>query len=245
MTKSLSLTIRSMSYGSEGPQLLKDFDLQIPSGQLVSVVGPSGCGKTTLLRIIAGLEKKFDGQVTIGEDVVRGPSKRIQILFQEHHLLPWLRASDNVAFPHASPKSAPSVRRSHELMNVFGIDHRDQAWLSELSGGERSRIALARAFMEPSDVLLLDEPLRSLDLPTRNSLLPTLVGLLQDQKTTTIMVSHDIEDAVIFSDRILVVAAKPMRVLRDITLTIPRDRLRADEEVRGIGLEILRAMTEE
>ena len=238
MKQPLSVQIDTMRYDGSQKELIKNFRLTVRPGELVSIMGPSGCGKTTLLRIIAGLEKNYLGEVHIGEDLITGPSRRVQMTFQDHRLFPWMSARENIAFAIASPgdrQSEPS-----RMLEAFGLTERAMAWPSQLSGGEQSRVSLARALIEPSDVLLLDEPLRSLDLQTRISVGEQLRKALKGRKVITLLVSHDIEDALVLSDRVLVLTRHPMIVAAEFSITLPYPRSRSDDTVREVGAKILR-----
>ncbi len=242
MSNSLTIRVDQMKYPS-GDILIDGLQLDVPPGHFLSLMGPSGCGKSTLLRIIAGLETSYEGEVRLGRELVRAPGKQIQMMFQEHHLFPWLTALENVSFARDEPWSENAIDGATKLISQFGMEQRMNAWPSQLSGGEQSRVALARALLASPEALLLDEPFRSLDLETRSAIIMQLDQALSQRKTTSVMVSHDIEDALLLSDTIVLLGTRPARAVARFTLSTPRPRARSDDEVRRVGLEILKAMS--
>jgi|SRR5215213_5659104 len=226
----LRVNIASMRFPGSGSRagLIADLELEVPAGGIAALVGRSGIGKTTLLRIIAGLERRFDGKVTLDGVPVHKPSRAIQIVYQDYRLLPWKTVRENIAFSlHNGTADAPSI---DHWLDFLHLRHRSDAWPRELSGGEQARAALARVFVSPPRVLLLDEAFHNLDVVAKQKIQEELVTLLSEQKITTVVVSHSIEDAVYLADMIYVLAESPMRVVRRIPVELQRPRARGDAE---------------
>jgi NitT/TauT family transport system ATP-binding protein len=209
---------------------LREVDFSVPDGQFCSLVGPSGCGKTTLLRIIAGLTQPTSGRVTIRHD---DPARQARsVVFQDYSVYPWKTVRGNVELPlRANGTSKKNAREiASRWLHHVGLDGFEDAWPSHLSGGMRQRVAIARAFASDPEMLLMDEPLAALDAQMRLLLQEQLLTLTQEQKKTSIFVTHSIEEAVLLSDRVIVMGARPGRVIADIP--VPFDRPRNPTEVR-------------
>lgn len=204
---------------------LHDVQLTIDPGEFVCIVGGSGCGKTTLLRIIAGLEADFEGIVSLDGRRVTGPNLDRGVVFQEHRLLPWLNVRDNVAFGKTAKHKAASPGILHYL-DLVGLTDFADAYPHQLSGGMSQRVAIARALAGRPEVLLLDEPFASLDALTRTRMQEELLRIWQAERTTVVLVTHDIEEAVFLADRIIIMSAQPGTVSRvvNVELARPRDR---------------------
>jgi sulfonate transport system ATP-binding protein len=234
----LRVHIASMGFPSSGSSasLIADLELEVPAGGIAALVGRSGIGKTTLLRIIAGLERRFDGKVTLNGLPVQKPSRAIQIVYQDYRLLPWKTVRENIAFSlHNGTAAAHSIDR---WLDFLHLRHRSDAWPRELSGGEQARTALARVFVSPPRVLLLDEAFHNLDVVAKQTIQEELVTVLSDQKITTVVVSHSIEDAVYLADVIYVLAESPMRVVQRIPVVLPRPRVRGGVEWNRLVEEV-------
>ena len=237
----LTLTDVGMSYPS-GVRALDDVSLAIAAGEIVVVVGGSGCGKSTLLRIVCGLERPSEGRVALDGAPVAGPREEIGMVFQEPRLLPWLSVADNVGFglPHLA--GAERARRVSRQLARVGLADKAAAWPRELSGGEGQRVALARALIMRPQVLLLDEPFSALDAFTRADLQDHLLDLWADGRPTLVVVTHDVEEAVVLADRIVVMGPRPGHVLAEIACAQPRPRDRrapAFDDVKGRVLAAL------
>jgi len=209
-------------------KVLQDIDLGFAPGEFVSIVGRSGCGKSTLLRLIAGLEGGYSGQIKLDGEAIRAPSLDRGLIFQDPSLLPWMTVRENVAFAlinHDLTRQEKAARVA-EHIDLVGLNGFEQAYPKELSGGMAQRAAIARALVSKPKVLLLDEPLGALDALTRVHLQGELQRIWLQQKTTMIMVTHDVEEAVYLGDRVVVMDARPGRIRRivDVPLAHPRDR---------------------
>ncbi|MBF2047084.1 MAG: ABC transporter ATP-binding protein [Elainella sp. C42_A2020_010] len=204
---------------------LENVNLQVKPGEIVSLVGTSGCGKSTLLRIISGLDQPTAGQVAIGDQVITAPHPDIGIIFQEPRLMPWLTVRENIRFGLTA--SNRDVDVSPILVKV-GLTEFAEALPRQLSGGMAQRVAIARALITQPSILLLDEPFSALDAFTRAQLQDHLLHIWEDDKPTLLLVTHDIEEALVLSDRILVMRGDPGRIHRELIVDLPRPRKHTD-----------------
>jgi NitT/TauT family transport system ATP-binding protein len=219
----------SQRFGVDGATVtaLDTIDLEIPDGQFVAVVGPSGCGKSTLLSLVAGLRLPSSGTVLCDGEPITGPMPRkVGMIFQEANLLPWLSAVDNVAFPlklrHvAKQERLAAARRMLELTGLAGFESRLP---HELSGGMKQRVSIARGLVQNPAVLLMDEPFASLDEQTRMVLGDELLRIWSETKKTVLFVTHSLNEAVYLADRVVVLSARPGRVVDDVAVDLPRPR---------------------
>lgn len=202
--------------------------LTIPSGQFISVLGPSGCGKSTLLRIIAGLTVPTSGAVEIGGEVVRGPSRKVGIAFQTPSLLEWYTVAENIALPARMGRRRTDrktvERRVEELLATVKLAALGGKYPSELSGGMRQRVAIARSLITDPAVILMDEPFGALDAITREHMHDELLSIWRESGATVLFITHDIAEAVYLSDRIVVMSPRPGRIVADVTSDLPRPR---------------------
>ncbi|KAA0078092.1 ATP-binding cassette domain-containing protein [Tardiphaga sp. P9-11] len=235
-SRGLSLTIRGLrkSFGSN--EVLRGVDLHIPAGQFVAIVGQSGCGKSTLLRLIAGLDKPTAGTISFGEET---RAEDIRVMFQEPRLLPWANVLSNVEVGLGRDRvSADAKARAESALTEVGLAEKRDQWPSILSGGQKQRVALARALVSHPRVLALDEPLGALDALTRISMQQLLGRVWHDQTFTSILVTHDVSEAVALADRVLVI--EDGRIAHDINVDIARPRQRGSADLAALEGSILR-----
>jgi len=209
-----------------GVDALGGVSLEVELGEIVAVIGGSGCGKSTLLRAIAGLDPASEGTVILDGERIGAPHEKIGIIFQEPRLLPWLKVADNVGFGlHGRPKAERAERVATALRRV-GLADKAAVWPRELSGGQAQRAAIARALVPRPEVLLLDEPFSALDAFTRTDLQDHLLDLWADARPTLIVVTHDVDEAIVLADRVVVMRPQPGRVFAEIAIDLarPRDR---------------------
>jgi NitT/TauT family transport system ATP-binding protein len=219
----------SQHFGVDGASVpaLEGIDLEVPDGQFVSVVGPSGCGKSTLLSLVAGLRLPSRGAVLCdGEPITAPMPRKVGMIFQEANLLPWLSAVDNVAFPlklRRVPKRErlEAAARMLELTGLAGFEDRLP---HQLSGGMKQRVAIARGLVQNPAVLLMDEPFASLDEQTRMVLGDELLRIWSETRKTVLFVTHSLNEAVYLADRVVVLSARPGRVVDDVPVDLPRPR---------------------
>ena len=200
--------------------------LAVAQGEFVSIVGPSGCGKSTLLNAMAGLERPFEGQVLIAGEAMRAPRPEIGMVFQQPHLFPWKSVRRNNAHgPRALGKpKAEALRIADDLIEMIGLTRFASAYPHTLSGGMQQRVAIARALANQPRVLLMDEPFGALDAQTRAVMQDNLLELRERINATIVFVTHDIDEAILLSDRVLIMSAGPGRILKDLQVSLPRPR---------------------
>lgn len=208
---------------------LAPISFAMESGEFVSFIGPSGCGKSTTLLMIAGLEQQTGGHILLDGQSVKGPSVERGMVFQNYTLFPWLNVIDNVCFgQQLSVRSRDDrfmqTERAENLLNLMGLRDFHNAFPRELSGGMKQRVAIARALLMSPRVLLMDEPFGSLDAQTREEMQVLLHFLSRHEKTTILFVTHDVEEAVFLSTRIIVFSARPGSILEDIKVPFPAER---------------------
>jgi NitT/TauT family transport system ATP-binding protein len=207
-------------------QALGPLTFDLPAGAFVAVVGPSGCGKSTLLRLIAGLDEPSAGNLKRDGAPITGPSRGVGIVFQDHVLLPWLTVIDNVLLPaelYDLPREAARAR-AHELLRRVGLAGFDRHKPAQLSGGMRQRAALCRALLAEPAILLFDEPFGALDALTRERLSLDLAALWSDAARTALLITHDIAEAVLLADDVVVMTPSPGRIRERVAVDLPRPR---------------------
>jgi sulfonate transport system ATP-binding protein len=215
---SVDITISGFAKSFGTTSVLRDLDLTIPAGQFVAVVGKSGCGKSTLLRSIAGLESPTAGTLAIDDTTVSGPNEHVRVMFQDDRLLPWRTVLDNVSLVTDDPAKA------EQALAAVGLTDKGGVWPSELSGGQRQRVSLARALVSAPKVILFDEPLGALDAFTRIEMQALIETLWRDQGFTSVLVTHDVSEAVAVADRVIVLADGGIAL--DVEIDLPRPRTR-------------------
>lgn len=198
-------------------EILRDINLKIAPGEFVTIVGHSGCGKSTLLKIICGLVSYEDGKVERSGKPVSGPEPSCGMVFQEHRLLPWLKIKDNIRFGLKLPKEEKDRRVSHYL-EMVGLKDFANSYPAQLSGGMSQRAAIARGLANNPEILLLDEPFGALDALTRIQMQKEILAIQEQEGTTMVLVTHDIDEAIYLGDRIVVMSARPGEI-KDIIKT--------------------------
>jgi len=221
---------------------LDRIDLAVSEHEAVALVGTSGCGKTTLLRIVSGLEPATDGQLTLQGDAVTGPRRDVGVVFQEPRLMPWLTVRENVRLALLDLAPAAQDAVIADLLRDVGLTDFVEALPRQLSGGMAQRVALARALARKPSVLLLDEPFSALDSFTRMKLQDHLGVLWERSRFTLILVTHDVDEAVTLSDRIVVMRGQPGRIYREIAVDLPRPRRRTAPEFQKMKEEVTLAL---
>ncbi len=207
-----------------GVHALGGISLEVAAGEIVAVIGGSGCGKSTLLRAISGLDPASDGAVVLDGEPITAPHERIGIIFQEPRLLPWLKVADNVGFGLGDCPKPDRSRRVAAALARVGLADKAAAWPRELSGGQAQRVAIVRALVTRPEVLLMDEPFSALDAFTRADLQDHLLDLWADTKPTLILVTHDVDEAIVLADRVMVMRPHPGRIFEAIEVDLPRPR---------------------
>jgi ABC-type nitrate/sulfonate/bicarbonate transport system ATPase subunit len=219
---------------------LADVTLSVPPGELISLIGPSGCGKSTLLRLIAGLDAPDFGDLWVGSEPITAPSAERGVVFQDPNLFPWLTVRRNIETGLVARGVLREKRNEvDEFMRLVGLEAFASAYPHQLSGGMAQRVALARALINHPKILLLDEPLGALDAFTRMRMQDEVLRLWEARGTTMILVTHDIDEAIYMSDRIVIMTPRPARVERIIEIDMDRPRERNNPEFLRYRVEIL------
>ena len=248
VASSLRLREISKSFPAPGDPLerrpvLDQISISLSAGELVSLIGPSGCGKSTLLRLVAGLDFPDSGELLIGPEQITGPNAERGLVFQDPNLFPWLTVRRNIETGLVARGLLQEKRGEvEEFMRLVGLEAFANAYPHHLSGGMAQRVALARALINHPKILLLDEPLGALDAFTRMRMQDEVLRLWQARRTTMLLVTHDIDEAIYMSDRIIIMTQRPGTIdqIISITLSRPRDRSSADFlQLRGDILELL------
>ena len=216
---------------------IKDFFLKITKGQFCSIIGPSGCGKTTLLNLVAGLDNAYTGNISFGKNIAVYNLKKAY-MFQTPRLLPWLNVRQNVEVVLNKDQKKNEV--SKEFLTIMGLEKFLDYYPNKLSGGMQRRVALARSFATQPQLLILDEPFTSLDEPVANLLREMLLKLWIKQPTTIIFVTHDINEAIYLSDKIVFLSKPPSKVLKEININTKRPRKIDNNTIQKIKNKILK-----
>lgn len=221
---------------------LESVDLSVNKTEIVSLIGTSGCGKSTLLRIIAGLDFPTHGTVRIDEQMITKPHADISIIFQESRLMPWLTVWENIQF---GLQHLPKTQRNlltGDIIAKVGLTEFAKALPRQLSGGMAQRVAIARALVTNPSILLLDEPFSALDAFTRLSLQDHLLEIWSYAQPTMILVTHDVEEAVMLSDRVIVMRGNPGRIHQEFVIDLSRPRRRTDHHLQYWKEQLLDAL---
>ena len=240
--RSIDIEAVSHRFLLEGEPLpvLDDVSFSVEAGSFVALLGPSGCGKSTLLRLLAGLDHPTEGEIKVGGEVVDDPDPSRILVFQDPTLFPWRTVWDNVALGlEAQGVLKNSRHRVDEAIRLVGLSGFDKAYPHQLSGGMAQRVALARALVNDPNLLLLDEPLGKLDSLTRLTMQAELVSLWQRAGLTAVLVTHDVEEALFLTERVLVFGPRPARIVADIAVDLPYPRHRGDPRLAELRREAL------
>lgn len=236
---------KAFTSGGQEVSVLEDISLQVNQHEFLSIVGASGCGKSTILRIISGLDIEYKGMVTLGGETITGAGLDRGIVFQEHRLLPWLTVQENMEFALHEGSREDKAQLIADHLSLVGLNGFEEFYPSQLSGGMAQRVAIARALVNQPDILLLDEPFGALDALTRLKLQQEILGIWEKGKTTMIMVTHDIEEALYLGDRVIVMSDRPGRIKKEFIVDIPRPRKRSDVIFLQLRKEIYREFHED
>jgi ABC-type nitrate/sulfonate/bicarbonate transport system ATPase subunit len=230
----LEVAVERKAYRSaESEQVaLAELAFTIPVGEFTCILGPSGCGKTTLLSLIAGLDDDYEGRIRRGEQ-----GERLGVVFQTPRLMPWLSVRENVRL--ALPTSEAGTGRAEAILREMELGAFLDTFPNRLSGGQQRRVALARAFVNDPDLLLLDEPFQSLDAPTAQQLRDLLVAMCMRRRPTILFVTHDLREALSLADRVLFLSRSPGRVTLDLPLSLSRPRHPDSTAVEGVRKRLL------
>lgn len=210
--------------------VLQDVSFEVQEGEFVSLLGPSGCGKTTTLTIIAGFQKPNAGKIVVNGKEVRKPGPDRSFMFQNYALFPWLKVGENIEYPMKKMKMPKEERKVKlkELLEMAQLTEYENYYIHEISGGMKQRVALLRAIACDPTVLLMDEPLGAVDFQMRQMLQVQLENILQNKKTTALMVTHDVDESIYLSDRVVVMSRDHGKIIEDLKIDLPRPRDRTN-----------------
>ncbi|GAB2697485.1 ABC transporter ATP-binding protein [Aliiglaciecola sp. 3_MG-2023] len=226
----LTIDIQNKSFDSD-VSIIKNLHFSVDKNEIVALIGPSGAGKSTLLNLIAGLDEEFEGTITSASCATHN----IGLMFQEARLMPWLTVLENVLLVAEGRKDKQKAKQDAlDILKLVGMESHEHAYPKQLSGGMTKRVALARAFMFNPEVLLMDEPFASLDAPSAEQLRQKLLILQQQMSSSILYVTHDLTEAVAIADRIIFLTEKPMTVIEQREVSLPRPRYLHDPEVSEI-----------
>jgi nitrate/nitrite transport system ATP-binding protein len=237
MDKYLSVEAVGMSFGAS--EILTGIDLTIRKGEFVTLIGHSGCGKSTLLNLVAGLIKPTRGAILLAGKHVDGPGPDRGVVFQNHSLLPWLTCYENVHLAVERVFKADLRKKAQAALELVGLSHAEQKYPHQISGGMKQRVGIARALAIEPKVLLLDEPFGALDALTRATLQDELMRIVGQTGATVLMVTHDVDEAVLLSDRVVMMSNGPsarIGEILEVPLPRPRERLRLAHDPRFMDL---------
>lgn len=239
----LQVNIRQKAFTS-GLPVLGELQFNVKRQEFISILAPSGAGKTTLLRLIAGLDTDYAGEIYASGKQVTGPGLDRGVVFQESRLLPWLTAESNVSFalPESAGREERSSRTKH-ILEVVSLSSSRNLLPHQLSGGMERRVALARALVNLPGILLLDEPLSALDLFIRYTLQNEIAAIHSREGLTSILVTHDVDEAIFLSDRILVLSGTPTRITDEVHVAFPRLRERSDSAYHSERRRLLNSIS--
>ncbi len=236
----INKTFKNLNQSEEDVVALNGFTLDIEPGSFISLIGPSGCGKSTLLRLIGGLDKADSGEIFIDDEKITKPGSDRGFAFQGSNLFPWLTVEKNIEFGlkarHIYKEKKDDVK---EYIKLVGLEGFEKSYPHQLSGGMCQRASLARALVGHPKVLLLDEPLGALDAFTRMNLQDEILNIWKEHNMTMIMVTHDVDEAIYMSDKVVVMSARPSKVEAVVDIELPRPRARAQDTFQQYRAKIL------
>lgn len=225
--------------------VLENINFEVKEGEFISLLGPSGCGKTTLLTIIAGFKDADEGNIFVGDNKVTKPGADRGFVFQNYALFPWMTVEKNIMYPMKQQGMTKDKRkeRLEELLKMAKLEGKEKLYPSQLSGGMKQRVAVIRSIACKPQVILLDEPLGAVDFQMRKMLQEELEEIFMNDKTTAIMVTHDVEEAVYMSDRVIVMSTDKGKIIEDIKIDLPRPRNRENEIYREYKDKLTESLT--
>ena len=239
--------VYSQAHAGETLEALRDINLTVEAGTFMSIIGPSGCGKTTLLRIICGLEQPTRGTVLLGGRKIDKPDGSIGLIFQEFALFPWRNVIDNIGFSLEMQNVPRQERRKRALfyLKKFGLEEFAHTFPKELSGGMKQRVAIARTLINDPGLLLMDEPFGSLDSQSRNAMQEFLLQVWQETGKTIIFISHNIDETVFLSQKVIGFSQRPGTIKLDLPIDLPYPRERTGQDFNRYRKTILDYLSQE
>ncbi|MHC1624762.1 MAG: ABC transporter ATP-binding protein [Methermicoccaceae archaeon] len=243
----MELTVKGITKQYNSFVAIEDISFSVAGGEFVCIIGPSGCGKTTLLRMIAGLDHPTKGEILVDGKTISYPEGDVGFVFQEYGLFPWRNVLKNVEFGLEIMGVKAEERRAvaRKYLKMMGLSKFEKNYPHELSGGMKQRVGIARALAVNPKLLLMDEPFGALDAQTRNLLQEEITDIWLKEKKTVLYVTHSVDEAVFLGDRILVLTSSPSRLKKDVEVTLPRPRDRANTEASALRKYLLSLLKEE
>ncbi|MDR2099418.1 MAG: ABC transporter ATP-binding protein [Campylobacteraceae bacterium] len=240
------VTKRYILSSSDVFTVVKNASFDVKTGEFVSIVGPSGCGKSTLLRLIVGLDNDYEGDIILQNERINGTNLARGIVFQDHRLLPWLTLRENISIALLNAKISAKEKNKivKEHISLVGLEGFESSYPHQLSGGMAQRAAIARALINQPKILLLDEPLGALDAITKMRLQEELQRIWRVEGVSMILVTHDVEEAIFLSNKIIVMNTKPGRITAEIKVDLPEPRDRAGVEFGVVRRKVFEAMND-
>ncbi|AHF69144.1 ABC transporter ATP-binding protein [Pseudomonas cichorii] len=226
-------------------EAIREFNLQVEEGEFIAIVGSSGCGKSTLLRLLIGLDTEFRGEILVDGKPVSGIGSERGIVFQEHRLFPWLTVEENIelGLVNEGLGQKEMQQRIADFIDLVGLKDFTKAYPHQLSGGMAQRVAIARGLVASPRILLLDEPFGALDALTRQQMQEELLAIRERAKITTVLVTHDVEEAIFLADRVVVMEPRPGRIKRIVDIKLPHPRQRSSFDFHQLREELLHELT--
>lgn len=225
---------RTFSNGTAG---FRNVSLETKQGEIIGVLGTSGCGKSTLLRVLSGLDPDYSGIVEINGDIIKSVHEKVGVIFQESRLMPWLTVLENISFGLKNDRK--KNEKAQEYVKLVGLQGFEKHYPKDISGGMAQRVSIARALITAPEVLLLDEPFSALDAFTKMQLQDLLLTIWEKYKSTMILVTHDIDEALYLCDRIVILKGQPGEIYQTIKIDDPKPRSRGDIKLAQLKAEIL------
>lgn len=232
---------KSFFNGKEQSLVLNNISLEVQRGEIVTLLGKSGCGKSTLLNTVGGFIEPDEGTVLLDDQVVKGPSRNVIVLFQNENLLPWRSVQRNIelGLEGSDIFRLEKRKRVQDAIDLVGLRGTEGQFPHELSGGMQQRVAIARALAMQPQVILMDEPFAALDTFNRYTLQDELLRIQEHERTTILLVTHDIDEAVYLSDRVFIMSSHPGEIFKELTIDLPKPRDRAHEDFHYFRKRIL------
>lgn len=224
---------RTFSNGATG---FKNVNFETKKGEIIGVLGTSGCGKSTLLRVLSGLDADYTGTVKISGDTIKSVHEKVGVIFQESRLMPWLTVKENISF---GLRDSQKDEKAQEYIKLVGLQGFENHYPKDISGGMAQRVSIARALITAPEVLLLDEPFSALDAFTKMQLQDLLLTIWNEYKSTMLLVTHDIDEALYLCDRIIILKGQPGEIYETIQINAQRPRSRGDVKLAQLKAEIL------
>lgn len=226
----ITKSFKGRKKGDPDNVVLQDVSFSVEEGEFVSLLGPSGCGKTTTLTIIAGFQKPNAGKIVVNGKEVTKPGPDRSFMFQNYALFPWLKVGENIEYPMKKMKLSKEERKKRlkELLEMAQLTDYENYYIHEISGGMKQRVALLRSIACDPTVLLMDEPLGAVDFQMRQMLQVQLENILQKKRTTALMVTHDVDESIYLSDRVVVMSRDHGKIIEDLKVDLPRPRDRTN-----------------